>query len=221
MLIGWGEFALALSVFFLSHSIPARPGLKRALIKKLGRGGYGAVYGVISVAALAWLILAAGRAPFVPLGAINRWQLAAPLLLMAPATLLVAFAIYRPNPYSFGGKSNERFNANCPGVIRITCHPFLAAVGLWAAGHAIANPDLAHAIVFGSFVVSAILGMVMINARHRDMVVTVPQEPMPAMGATQLAARFGGACILYCAVVLMHPILAGVDLAPILSMISS
>lgn len=67
MLMGWLEFTAAFLVFFLSHSLPVRPPLKPWLQARLGRVGFTLFYSLLSLAVLAWLIGAAGRAPFVPL----------------------------------------------------------------------------------------------------------------------------------------------------------
>ena len=65
--MGWTEFILAMVAFLGSHMVPSRPGLRRALVARLGRAGYGAAYGLLSLVLLIWVIAAAGRAPFVPL----------------------------------------------------------------------------------------------------------------------------------------------------------
>lgn len=212
---GWGGFALAVLFFLATHAVPARPAVKGRLVATLGRGGYGAAYGVVSIAALAWLIVAARQAPFVPVAGFATWQLAAPFVLMLPACLVVAFALGRPNPYSFGGVHDERFDPAHPGIVRLTRHPFLAAIALWSAGHTIANPDLAHVILFGGFLLLALAGMAMIDRRRRG-------APVPAaggagrggMGAAEIAGRAAGGVVLYGALIGLHPWFAGVAVEP-------
>jgi uncharacterized membrane protein len=53
------------------------------------------------------------------------------------------------------------------GIVRVTRHPFLIGVGLWAAVHLIANGDLASFIFFGSLAVTALAGTVSIDAKRR------------------------------------------------------
>ena len=65
VMTGWMEFAAAIAVFFLSHSLPLRPAVRARGVEYLGRGGFGLLYSALSIAALAWMIGAAGRAPFV------------------------------------------------------------------------------------------------------------------------------------------------------------
>ena len=62
---GWGAFIAALAVFFLSHAIPVRPRVRARLVSVLGERGYLAGYSVLSILVLGWVIVAAGRAPYV------------------------------------------------------------------------------------------------------------------------------------------------------------
>ncbi|MEM8552193.1 MAG: NnrU family protein [Pseudomonadota bacterium] len=211
VLSAWAEFLAALAVFFASHAIPARPAVKQRLVGLLGRGAYGACYGIISLAALGWVIAAAGRAPTVALAPVAPWQLAAPFILMVPACLLVAFALFRPNPYSFGGSRNARFNPSYPGVVRITRHPLLLAILLWAVGHLLANPHAAHAILFGSFAVFSLTGMAAIDRRLRRNGIAMAGEPIPPMGVMELTLRAAGGLALYALVLLAHPVVAGIN----------
>ncbi|XWN29261.1 MAG: NnrU family protein [Devosia sp.] len=209
---GWGEFGLAYIVFLLTHAIPTQTGLKESLARTLGRAVYGALYGIVSLASLAWLIVAAERAPFVPVLGFAAWQLAVPFVLMVPACFLVTFAIGRPNPYSFGGFQNARFNPAYPGVVRITRHPLLAAIALWSLGHGIANGDLAHLLLFGGFFVFSLFGMVMINRRHKGEDLPPVERPVDKMTASAIALRAGLGLALYGGLMAAHPWLAGVDI---------
>ena len=66
---GWIEYVLAFIAFFLTHSIPVRPPVKARFVASLGARGFTLAYSLLSIAALAWVIVAAGRAPFV-----NLWD---------------------------------------------------------------------------------------------------------------------------------------------------
>ena len=52
-------------------------------------------------------------------------------------------------------------------MLRITRHPFLWGVALWAAGHLMVNGDLASLILFGSLLVLAVFGTGSIDAKRR------------------------------------------------------
>jgi uncharacterized membrane protein len=53
------------------------------------------------------------------------------------------------------------------GMVRITRHPFLWGVSLWALVHLIVNGDLASLILFGSLLVLALGGTATIDAKRR------------------------------------------------------
>lgn len=162
----WTEFIAAMAAFLASHVIPARPGLRAALVGRLSHAGYGAIYGLVSLALLVWVIGAAGRAPVLPLWDQAVWMRWLVNLVMPVACLLAAFAIGAINPFSFGGRS-ANFDPERPGVAGVTRHPLLWALILWAGAHLIVNGDLAHVALFGTFAGFALLGMIGIDARNR------------------------------------------------------
>lgn len=167
---GWEEYILAYIVFFASHRVPLIPGVKRRLLSALGQTGFTFAYSLLSVAILYWLILSAARAPYIELWEWARWQNHVPLTFMLPVFLIAALSIARPNPFSFGGAGNERFNPHRPGIIRITRHPLLLALGLWALAHIVPNGNLAHVILFAGFALFAFAGRRLIDRRRqRDM----------------------------------------------------
>ncbi len=164
---GWFEYALAFTTFFVSHALPVRPPIKARIVARLGARGFSLAYSVLSIAVLAWLISAAGRAPFVELWPREPWQAWVPVLANAVAAIIVTLAIGRPNPLSFGGARNAEFDPNHAGLIGFVRHPLLAAIALWAGAHIVPNGDLAHVILFATFVGFALMGMRMIDRRKR------------------------------------------------------
>jgi uncharacterized membrane protein len=218
--VGWLEFAAAYAAFFITHSLPVRPPLRPMLQTALGPRGFTLAYSALSLAALAWLIVAAGRAPFVPLWNWAPWQLYVPLVAMLPVCLILALAIARPNPFSFGGAGNGSFDPSRPGIVRITRHPLLLALALWSGAHLWPNGDLAHVILFGTFAGFAILGGRLVDhRRRRDMgqrwhdlrraVVTTP--PLEAVMTAESVMRLFAGLLLYAALIWLHPLVIGVS----------
>jgi uncharacterized membrane protein len=121
-----------------------RPHLQRVL----GRRGFTLAYLALLLAVRAWLIAAAGRAPFVRLWDWVPWQQPVPLVVMLPVCVNVSLASW-PNQFSFDENRNETFDAARPGVVCLHRHPLLLALALWAAAHVVLNGELAHAILFG------------------------------------------------------------------------
>ncbi|RVT81893.1 NnrU family protein [Rhodobacteraceae bacterium CCMM004] len=220
----WMPFALAFAAFFATHSVPLRPPLRPWLQARLGRWGFLAAYSALSLAVLAWLIAAAGRAPHVPLWPWAPWQPLVPLAAMLPVCLILGLAAGRPNPFSFGGGEDARFEPARPGIVRWMRHPLLVALALWAAAHLVPNGDLAHVLLFGTFAVFAALGGRLVDrrkrremgadwARLRDATAAAPVLPPPvSWGAA--AVRLAAGVALYAALIAVHPVLFGVDPMP-------
>jgi uncharacterized membrane protein len=220
--MGWLEYGLAFVAFFVSHALPVRPPLRPWLVARLGRAGFGLAYSALSLAVLAWLIVAAGRAPFVPLWTWAPWQNQLVLVVMLPVCLLLALSIGRPNPWSIGGWRNDRFDPVRPGVVRWVRHPLLMALGLWAAAHVVPNGDLAHVILFGSFTVFSLLGARRIGLRraveigqnpHRRNTDAIPTGNRNLV-LLDLVARLALGAVVYTGLILLHPSLIGVSPLP-------
>lgn len=220
--VGWGEYALAFTVFFVTHSVPVRPPVRPWLQARLGRTGFSLAYSALSFAVLALLIVTAGRAPIIPLWHWAPWQNHVVLTLMLPVCVILGLAIARPNPFSFGGIRNESFDPTRPGIVRLTRHPLLLAMAIWAGAHIIANGQLAYAILFGTFAGFAILGMSLVDRRRRRTMgeemwhkldtarrrCPVLPAPMSWSGAISRLVLGAG---LYFTLLVLHPWLFGVN----------
>ncbi|WP_370285133.1 NnrU family protein [Pseudooceanicola nanhaiensis] len=163
---GWGEYALALALFVASHFLPRLGGLREHLIARLGRRAYFTAYGFLSLALLVWVIAAAGRAPYVALWPQLPWMRWLPNLAMPLAAMLVTCGAGLPNPFTLGG-ARRPFDPAAPGFAAVSRHPLFLALALWAGSHLVANGDLAHTILFGSFTVMALAAIPAFDARAR------------------------------------------------------
>lgn len=61
----WSEFIAALVIFIVAHVVPMHPLLKVRCVAFLGRAGYIVMFSMLSLGLLYWLLIAAGRAPYV------------------------------------------------------------------------------------------------------------------------------------------------------------
>lgn len=161
------EFSFALAAFFVSHRLPTRPSVRRWLVAKLGEPLYRLIYGVISIAVLAWLIAAAVRAPAVILWWPQPWQTYVPLWLMPVSLALIGAAALSPNPLSVNLRAVS-FDPSRPGIVSITRHPMLWGFGLWALSHAVANGDLVSLILFGGLGAFALIGMRILDVKLQN-----------------------------------------------------
>lgn len=162
----WTEFAAAMLLFLLSHRLPAVAGLKGRLVAALGPAGYVALFSAVSLALFGWLIVAAGRAPFVPLWDQALWHRWAVNLAMPVAIALTVFGVGAPNPFAFEGRA-EGFDPDRPGIAGLTRQPLLWAMAIWAGAHLLANGDLAHVLLFAPMLLLALAGMPLVERRRR------------------------------------------------------
>lgn len=217
--MGWNEFAFAFAAFFLTHSIPIRPPLRPWAVARLGHAGFGIAYSALSLAVLAWLIAAAGRAPYVPLWDWAPWQNHVVLAVMLPVCVILSLAIARPNPFSFGGAQNDRFDPASPGIIRLMRHPLLLALGIWSAAHILPNGDLAHVILFGTFAGFAMLGGRLVDRRRQremgqrwhDLRAALSECPASLSLTADTLLRLAAGLMLYAGLIWLHPLVIGVD----------
>ncbi|QCO57665.1 NnrU family protein (plasmid) [Pseudorhodobacter turbinis] len=162
----WVEFFVAFAVFMAAHRIPTAPQTKVLLQARLGARGFTIAYSLLSTVLLAWLIVAAGRAPVVVLWDQAVWHRWLVNLVMPVALGLAVFGISAPNPLSFGGKKTG-FDPDRPGIAGVLRHPLLWALALWSTAHLLANGTLAHVILFGSFAGFSVFGMIAIDRRNQ------------------------------------------------------
>lgn len=227
---GWGEFAAALALFFLSHGISALPPLRQSLRQRLGGRVYSTLYGTLSLVIFYWLIQSAGRAPYVLLWETEPWQYGVPHVVMPFVCLLLACGIGAVNPFSLGG-IDASFSPASPGIAGVTRHPLLWAVILWATAHIFPNGDLAHLLLFASLGFYGIAGTFIFDARRRAAWGTAQWRNLAAHtswfpGAAWMTGRWRGdwrrlpwqrmmaALWLYLAILGLHAAVIGVSPFP-------
>jgi len=159
------SLALAAAFFIAMHLGISGTRLRDAAVARLGLRIYMVVFSVASVAAMVWLVSAYNAAAYRPTWGPLAWWKPVAILLMLPAFLLVVIGLTTPNPTSV---AQEGLVATAPaGIVRITRHPFLVGVALWAIVHLIGNGDVASGVFFSSLAVVAIAGTVSIDAKRR------------------------------------------------------
>jgi uncharacterized membrane protein len=227
----WTQFAAALVAFLASHSVPARPAVRRMLRERLGGRAYMVLYSIVSLAVLAWLIAAAGTTPRIQLWGFEPWQLWVPNIVMPFACVLIAYGFASPDPFSITGLNRAAFDPSRPGIAGITRHPILWAVTLWAGAHVVPNGDLAHVILFGLFALFGLAGMAIFDARKRrewgaELWAERTAHTSLLPFAAVLAGRFSGAGLharpllliaalaLYLSLILLHPHAIGLSPLP-------
>ncbi|TFL17258.1 NnrU family protein [Jannaschia formosa] len=218
----WLGFAGVFAAFFATHSVPLRPAIRQGLVGAIGRPAFGMAYSALSLAMLGLLIHAAGEAPYVMLWPTQPWQYRAVQGGMLVVCLILALSVGRPNPFSFGGARNDRFDPVRPGIVRHLRHPALAALALWAGLHLLPNGDLSHLLLFGTLGAFAAMGRGVIDRRKRREMGADTWEALwretrraPRVQAprtwTGLTVRLLAALAAYGALVALHPVVIGVS----------
>ena len=161
---------LVAAVFFIgTHLGIAGTQLRAQLIEKIGIGAYRLLYSLVSVVALFWMIEAWVNAPFVPFWHGGPGTAHLPLLIMPVALVFLVGGLTSANPTAVGQSPDPATPEPARGILRVTRHPVMWAIGLWGVAHLLANPDMASFIFFGSLALLAFVGCHSLDARrHRD-----------------------------------------------------
>lgn len=203
--------------------------LRTALVQRLGEGAYRAVYSLLAVVAMVWLVVSWRAAPYLPLWQAPPFRYVA-LVLMPVAMLLLVGSVSQRNPTAVGGTVDPDAPEPATGIVRITRHPMMWAFGLWGILHVLANGDAASLAFFGAIAVLALVGAVAIDQRRiraaapgwgvfMQATSNVPfmailqrrqKLVLREIGLGRLAATIG----LYVALVWLHPWLFGVGVLP-------
>jgi uncharacterized membrane protein len=156
------------ALFFVGlHLGIAGTAIRDRAIGLLGKNGYMAAFAVASLIGLGWLVAAYNRAPYLITWGMLEWWKPIVIILMLPATLLVVFGLTTPNPTSVAQEG--RLGQPPRGIVRVTRHPFLTGVGLWALLHLIGNGDVASLVFFATWAIVALAGTVSIDAKRRRL----------------------------------------------------
>jgi uncharacterized membrane protein len=150
---------LASAAFLLSHLLLSSTPVRGPLTARLGEGGFMALYSVIALLTLGAMIWAYARLSvpsylWLPGPGLRH----IPLLVMPFALILLVAGYSTRNPSAVGmTHSLERADV-VRGILRITRHPIMWGIMLWAAAHILANGDGGSVIFFGGLLLTAGLG---------------------------------------------------------------
>ncbi len=160
------ELALAAIFFLVTHLGIAGTPIRGLLVRLVGERFYLIGYALLSLFAISWLADAYKVAPYVETwGQLYGLQSAA-LVLMLPAFLLVVVGLTTPSPTLVGAEGLLDKDDVVTGILRVTRHPFLMGVGLWALVHLVVNGDLASLMLFGSMFLLVSVGAFSIDTKR-------------------------------------------------------
>lgn len=152
---------IAATVAFLAtHFVTSTP-LRPALVSAMGEWPYRGLYSLVAFLTLGWMIWAFGAAPREPLWAGFR---EAAYIVMPLAFVLIGCGYWR-NPTMVGADKLLKSEDPARGIIRVTRHPIMWGVMLWAAAHILARGDLKSLVFFGGLLAVAAVGTVAMDRR--------------------------------------------------------
>jgi uncharacterized membrane protein len=222
---------VAACIFFVGiHVFVSGSPLRGVIVRRIGERAYLGLFALLSIIGMVWLVYAYRGAEGVWL-----WGPSAALRWAAPVIAFVAFVfvvagLTTPSPTATGGESRLDAAEPAQGVLRVTRHPFLWGVALWAALHLALNGNSAALVLFTSLLVLALIGPLLIDAKRKRafgpkwerFAAVTSNVPFAAIlaGRNTLALgeiaawRFVAAVAAWVATVALHPWLFGASALP-------
>src|SRR5690242_18117935 len=151
---------VATAAFLVTHLVSGTP-LRAKLVAALGEWPYRGLYSAAAFITLGWMIWAYVHAPREFLWAGWRWL---PVIVM-PFVFILIVGGYRRNPTMVGADALLKSAEPARGLIRITRHPIMWGIILWAAAHIAARGDVKSLVFFGGFLIVAALGTLSLDRR--------------------------------------------------------
>jgi uncharacterized membrane protein len=152
---------VATLVFLGIHIVPSTP-VRGLAVKAIGERVYLGLFGLASLSALVWMASAYKAAPILALW--PGWRLV-PIAVMPPAFILLVCGVLGRNPTAAGQAGAMKSPDPARGIIRVTRHPVMWAIMLWAGTHLLALGTLQGAIFFGGLLLLAAAGTTLQDAR--------------------------------------------------------
>lgn len=159
---------LLAAVFFVGiHLFVSGTSLRQRFVDRIGERAYLSSFAVVSLLGIVWL-----SGAYAALTSENDLWHPVVLkhlvhLLMFIAFQLVVIGFTTPSPTVLGGGTLLDRDEPATGILRVTRHPFLWGVMLWALSHLLINGDLPSLVFFGAFFVLAVLGPPSIDAKRK------------------------------------------------------
>ena len=159
---------VGLILFLGTHAFSMNRSGRAVVVGKLGDLGFMIVYSLLSLAGVALMVWGFGayrEAGMIPLWYPPTWMRHITVLLMLPVLPLL-------------------FSAYAKGFVKARLkHPMILAVKVWALGHLISNGDLGSVLLFGGFLLWAVIGFASMRRRPVDEMAQFVPNPGQDAGA--------------------------------------
>jgi uncharacterized membrane protein len=167
---------LGLGIFLGVHSVRiVADGWRTRTMATLGEPAWKGAYALLSLLGFVLIVWGFGQARLPP---VVIWQPPLPMRHIAALLMLVSFVMLAAT-YVPGNAIKARLH-----------HPMLLGTKVWALAHLLANGRLADVVLFGAFLIWAILGFR--AARQRDRA-SPPAAQQTSAAATVLTVALGAA----------------------------
>jgi uncharacterized membrane protein len=154
---------IATIAFLGTHFVLSWGPVRSALVARLGRGPFLGVYSLVAVATFIWMNMTYIRAPVTEVWPHTTTAKEIAWVVMIFAAVFLVCGAATPNPTAVGGGRV----AEPRGIFKVTRHPILWAVALWALVHMGTTGDAASLIFFGGLALLSLGGMAHIDAKKR------------------------------------------------------
>ena len=190
-----GNVLAAAVAFVGSHFLLSHP-LRAPLVRRIGEGGFQALYSLVAAVTLVWLALAYRAAPATePLWPVGDGLWAIATVVMLIASVLLMGSLIR-NPALPGAKPGATGEAR--GVFAVTRHPMMWAFALWGLCHILIYPLAANVVLATAIIVLALVGAALQDRKKQQLQAETWRAweartsfwPFAAIAAGR--ARFGG-----------------------------
>lgn len=158
---------LSTVAFTAGHFLMSSGPIRGPVAGAIGDGPFRAIYSVLMIAALVWMIGAYNAAPYQRVWDVGLFGPPVILIVMYFAIFFFLCSITTRNPTLIGMDALHHEVAPGKGIYAIVRHPMLAAFALWAGAHLFVRGDIAAILFFGGIWTLATFGMVHIDSRRR------------------------------------------------------
>ena len=221
------SLVLAVAFFVGIHVGVAGTKLRDVLTARLGEQAYLGLFSLVSFVGIVWLTTAYADAPYVATWGMQPELRPVALVVVLVAIALALLGLTTPSPTVVGGEKSLEAVEAATGIQRVTRHPFLWGVVLWAAMHLVVTGHQKALVLFGSLLFLGLFGPFSIDAkrarrfgaawqRYAGVTSNVPFLAI-AQGRNQLRWREIGwgrvvfVVVVFGAVLVLHPLLFGGD----------
>lgn len=156
---------LGSALFIVTHFVLASAPIRSVLVRSVGEDVFLGIFSLIAFISFGLLIYGytvAGPSELL-------WQAGLPLFALAKflvlvSILLLVMGLMSKSPIAV--KTEVGSSENLAGVLKITRHPVQWAIFLWGFSHLIANGDSVSLVFFGTFVLVAGVGTLMLDKKY-------------------------------------------------------